>query len=72
MQLVNPLSLLLILVTLVGYVYLSLWVVFINEHNNNSKRIWTFIILLMPFIGSTIYFVNHLTKVDLPKVPSSK
>jgi len=71
MQAVNPLTLLLLTTSSLGYIALSLWLLFVNKKSGQIKSIWTFLIIVIPFLGSTIYFVNYLL-IEFDKVPSSK
>ncbi|TYB75959.1 hypothetical protein ES676_05785 [Bizionia saleffrena] len=59
MKAVNPLTLLLIFASLIGYIALSIWFVFKNEQKKLNRIIWICLILGLPFLGSTIYFLKY-------------
>lgn len=62
MTAVNPIPLLLIFTSLIGYITLSIWFVNKNEQKKLNRTIWICIILGIPFIGSTFCFLQVLNK----------
>ncbi|MBQ0770139.1 MAG: hypothetical protein KBT58_12690 [Bizionia sp.] len=65
MKAVNPLTLLLIVASLIGYIALSIWFVYKNEHNKTNRTLWVFLILGIPFIGSTFCFLKYFIESDI-------
>lgn len=62
MNIASPLNILLLLLILFGYTTLSIWL--IKRNNTENKLIWILFILVIPFIGSTAYFINYLVQSD--------
>lgn len=59
---VSPLNQLLLLLIFFGYIALSIWLIYQNK--NQNKILWMLLILSIPFIGSTVYFINYLVHSD--------
>ncbi|WP_367180192.1 PLDc N-terminal domain-containing protein [uncultured Lacinutrix sp.] len=72
MNSVSPTNLFLISLILFGYISLSIWLVNKNEIKNKNKLLWTLLIICVPFLGSTIYFVKNLMSGDTQQVLYSK
>ena len=68
MQVVNPLTLLLIFASLVGYIALSIWFVIKNEQKKFNKTLWICLIVCIPFIGSTFYFLKYFIENDISEI----
>ncbi len=72
MQTIHPISLFLLLLTLIGYITLSIWLILSNENKKSRKQVWLSLVIGLPFIGSTIYFVSHFIENDTRQITSSK
>ena len=71
MQAIHPVSILLMLITLIGYIILSIWLVYKNENKKLNKKLWLLVIFCLPFIGSTVYIISHFMESDSQQIASS-
>jgi len=68
MKAVNSLTLLLIIASLMGYIALSIWFMYKNEQNKTNRTLWVFLILGIPFVGSTFCFLKYFIASDIAEV----